>query len=163
MDRGGVVKHIGFTGTRKGMTPEQYQTVGKIVDGQIEYIKNPYSPKGTLYVSLKYRIQCHHGDCVGADENFHAIVRSYGLEVVGHPSTHKLRAHCKFDEERPRKAPLDRNLDIVAESDVMIACPAEYTERITGGTWRTVRMTRQACKPLAIVWPDGTVKYERWA
>ena len=140
------MKHIGFTGTRKGMTPDQYVSVARII---------------ATRPSREW--SAHHGDCVGADFDFHKIAASVGAWTVGHvPMDDTLRAFCDFHELRIPSPYMQRNAAIVAESDVMIACPAESDERITGGTWRTIRMARQACRPLAIVWPNGTVKYERW-
>jgi hypothetical protein len=144
------VLHIGFTGTRNGMTDAQRRKVDMVV---AEVIGG----------DVNLRVVAHHGDCIGADEKFHEIAQQYGCKTIGHPSTHNLRAYCKFDKELDRKAPLARNADIVAESRVMIACPAEETEQQRSGTWSTVRLARRAGKQLAIVLPDGTATRERWS
>jgi hypothetical protein len=105
----------------------------------------------------------HHGDCVGADADLHDLCVARGWVTIGHlpvDATH--RAFCAFTETRSPSTHMARNRAIVAESDVMIACPAEPEEQPRGGTWATVRMTRKAGKPLALVLPDGTVRYERW-
>ena len=141
------MKHIGFTGTRHGMTREQALAVVIVA---------------ASYVKQGERWTAHHGDCIGADEGFHDLAHNVGATIVGHPSTHNLRAYREFDVEHDRKAPMVRNADIVRESDVMIACPYEATEQPRGGTWATIRMARMARKPLAIVLPDGTVQRERW-
>jgi hypothetical protein len=145
------VKHIGFTGTRHGMTEPQRLSVMHVMG----VLDDEANRDGDL-------VAAHHGDCTGADEQFHGVLREYGYAAVGHPSTHNMRAFCQFDKEHERKLPLDRNAAIVSESDVMIACPYEPTEQQRGGTWATIRMARKAGKPLAIVLPDGTVQYERW-
>lgn len=140
------MKHIGFTGTRKGMTADQYCSVVEIL-GQRE--------PGVWFA--------HHGDCMGADSDFHRIAASLGAHVVGHiPIDNAMRAFCQVTEFAHPKPYAARNADIVRESDVMIACPAESTEQQRGGTWMTIRMARKAGKPLAIVWPDGRVEKERW-
>jgi hypothetical protein len=150
--------HIGFTGTRKGMTrPQQWsvdQAICDIIGGD-----------------TRLRVVAHHGDCIGADEAFHASARMYGCAVCIHPPTDASNAagipeSVSFDGSkivrRPAKPYLARNADIVNESDYMIAAPLESTEMQWGGTWATIRMTRRSGKPLAIVMPDGTISYERW-
>jgi hypothetical protein len=107
-------------------------------------------------------VHAHHGDCVGADAEFHQLCTGFKWWMVGHPSTHNLRAFCDFDETRAPKSPLVRNRDIVQESGVMIATPFESVEKESGGTWRTIKLTRRGGKPLVLVLPDGTVSYERW-
>jgi hypothetical protein len=152
------MKHIGFTGTRSGMTSFQRrkasQVVCDIIGGDRELL-----------------VVAHHGDCVGADKEFHDIVRGYGCAVCIHPPIDKtyaagIKAATHVDgaktERREPKTYMARNADIVAESDLMIATPAESTEQKRGGTWATIRMARKAGKPLAIVLPGGTVQYERW-
>lgn len=105
----------------------------------------------------------HHGDCIGADVDFHAIARECGLAVVGHiPVIEEHRAFCEFDDERAPLTYMKRNAQIVAESDVVIATPFESTEQSRGGTWRTVQLARKAKRHLFIVWPDGRVSEERY-
>lgn len=143
------IKHIGFTGTRHGMTNEQRRHVDMLIAEVIG---------GDVHL----RVVANHGDCVGADAKFHELARRYGCKVVGHPSTHSLRAYCQFDHEYERRSPMVRNANIVSDSDVMIATPQEAQEQVRGGTWGTIRIARRAKKPLAIVYPDGTVERERW-
>lgn len=134
---------VGFTGTRFGMTKEQKVRMSSLV------------PRADFY---------HHGDCVGADADFHNIVRylchdfNHDGQIVGHlpvDTTH--RAFCTFDETRDPLPHMKRNKAIVTESDVMLACPSTMEEQQFGGTWATIRMARKAKKPLTIVYPDGSV------
>jgi hypothetical protein len=82
---------------------------------------------------------------------------------IGHlPIDQEHRAFCEFDETRPPLKHMQRNKAIVAESDVVIACPLDMVEKTIGGTWKTIGFTRKAGRPLAIVWRDGTVTKERW-
>lgn len=130
---------LGFTGTRHGMTPEQIKAVD--------------------FITMFDFDEVHHGDCVGADTDMHRIARANGQRVVGHPpSDPKLRAFNECDELRPEKPYLDRNHDIVDEADAVIATPGETTEVLRSGTWSTIRYAKEQKKPLAIVWPDGTVE-----
>lgn len=140
------MNHIGFTGTRHGMTEAQKVAVTEIVRAEV---------RADLTVA-------HHGDCRGADADFHAIARAEGLAVVGHiPSINTDRAFCQFDKEHAPLPYMKRNAQIVAASDLMIATPPTMEELSYGGTWRTIGLARKAGKPLAIVLPDGAVRWER--
>lgn len=145
------MKHIGFTGTRHGLETMQYESLGLLMDEIMAQACRDGDGVGV-----------HHGDCIGADEQFHKLAREIGYAVAIHPSTHPLRAHCQGDKMHEPKATLARNADIVAASEIMLACPYEFEEQPRGGTWTTIRMARKAGKPLAIVLPDGTVQRERW-
>lgn len=139
------MNHIGFTGTRNGMTDAQKATVDEIIAREV---------CGDLTVA-------HHGDCIGADADFHELARGQGLAVIGHiPVDSSHRAFCKFDEERAPLPYMKRNAAIVWESDLMIAAPPTMEELAYGGTWRTVGLARKAKRLLAIVLPDGSVKWE---
>jgi hypothetical protein len=145
-----TAKHIGFTGTRYGMTDEQRKAVDSVL-------------ADIIGGDLKLGVIAHHGDCVGADAHFHDIAVQYGAYVVGHiPIDGSHRAFCHFNQWLPALPHMKRNREIVAAADVMIATPAEAVEQPRGGTWATIRMARKAKKPLAIVRPDGHVVYERW-
>ena len=127
---------LGFTGTRKGMTPEQQASVRAIVGG--------FST-------------VHHGDCIGADEEMHDIAIAFGQSVVVHPPADpKLRAWCRGDVVLPEKPYHDRNRDIVNAARYLLATPDSMKETTKGGTWYTVRYARQEGKDILIVWPDGT-------
>ena len=52
---------------------------------------------------------------------------------------------------------LSRNKDIVRETDMLIATPAEAEEQRRSGTWSTIRFARKLGKPVFVIWPDGTV------
>ncbi len=100
----------------------------------------------------------HHGDCIGADVDFHRIVKQHGMQVIGHPPLNNgLRAFCEFDDCRDPKPYLERDRDIVDESDWMIFTPGTFREILRSGTWATVRYARKRNKPGWIVWPDGIV------
>lgn len=137
-------KRVGFTGTREGMTTDQIITVDGILSDDL---------------IIRW---AHHGDCVGADADFHRIAKLQGLFTKGHPPTDpKLRAYCDFDEIADPRPYLLRNGDIVTETDFLIATPKEMTEQKKGGTWWTVRCARSEGKPIMIVWPDGSFRLEK--
>lgn len=86
-----------------------------------------------------------------------------GYRIVEHPGPlqDSWRIDGKCHERRAHKGHLARNRDIVNESGIMLAAPAEMTEQARGGTWYTIKYARKVGKPLVIVLPDGTVTIER--
>ena len=138
---------IGFTGTQKGMTLNQVRVVTNIVEqSNIDY--------------------AHHGDCIGADEQFHLILfncKKYSnpdLKVVIHPPEKSVkRAFCAGAYQvRPKKEYLARNLDIIKETEMLIATPKEFQNVLRSGTWSTIRKAIKAKKHVVIIFPDGSIK-----
>lgn len=138
-----VTLSLGFTGTQEGMTIPQYQRVHMIV------------------VNLKPS-HAHHGDCIGADAQFHDICRMCGVYVIGHPGMDEFkrspkRANCQVDEVRPTYPYLLRNTYIVDAVDQMIGAPKGYEEELQSGTWSTIRKAKKKELTVYIVYPDGSV------
>jgi len=136
---------VGFTGTRKGMTKEQKDSV-------------------TLLLLQVNASEVHHGGCYGADIDFDDICYylKLGVARVVHPSdlngTHgRWHETSRVREEFP---PLERNYHIVEESDTLIAAPSSRVEAVRSGTWHAVRYARRRKKLLYIVYPDGDVVKE---
>ncbi len=131
---------IGFTGTQIGMTKPQFVSFSKV------------------YKELGVK-ELHHGDCIGSDEEAHGVARKYGNRIVIHPpSSSSKRAFCKGDVVH-RPAPyLERNKDIVADTELIIATPKQMAEIQRSGTWATVRYARRKDRGIFIVYPDGTVE-----
>lgn len=132
------IKTIGFTGTQKGLSYRQIQAITEIVR------------------QLPAHVTVHHGDCVGADEQFDALCRIVNLEIYIHPPTKNIkRAFC---EDRgpsvvlPPEDYLNRNKTIVRAADVLIAAPYEDDEQLRSGTWSTLRYAIQLNKPHVIVY-----------
>ncbi len=144
---------VGFTGTRHGMDTAQRAVVSAVLFQIFDQNKTPNE------------FECHHGDCVGADAEFHAISSAYDAVLVGHPGpvNDRHRAFCKFDETRAPLTHMKRNRAIVDAVDVVIAAPFDLVEQQYGGTWATIRMARKAKKRLAIVLRSGVVTYENWS
>ena len=70
---------IGFTGTSKGMSPYQKQRI-------LELLKE-----------LKPHL-VRHGDCVGADTEFHQIACSLNIKTCIHPPDNdSKRSFCQSD------------------------------------------------------------------
>jgi len=136
---------VGFTGTRVNITKEQTKAFKKLIKSF-------------------NMIEFHHGDCVGWDAEAHKTIKKMKLphhvEIVIHPPHYNgYRAYCKGHLVLPTKPYLDRNKDIVDQSDMLIACPAGK-EKLSSGTWSTVRYARKKDKPVYIILPNGKVKKE---
>jgi len=133
---------VGFTGTRAGMTEAQKKVVARLLE--------EHKPS-----------EVHHGDCIGADAQFHQIAGN--IPIVGHPASEvgEQRAFClNFSRIHESKPPLERNRDIVTASDIMIATPKESREVLRSGTWATIRYAFKANKQIYIILPDGTLIME---
>lgn len=131
---------LGFTGTQNGLTLAQRNALRALLN--------------SLPID-----EFHHGDCIGADAAAHGMV-VHRAKVYIHPSDRKdKRAFCTGAAvvHRP-KPPLDRNHDIYAPVDTMVACPKTTFEERRSGTWATVRHAFKAGKPVTVVWPDGRVQ-----
>lgn len=128
-------KHIAFSGTRNGMT--------EIQKGQFESI--------LIKLDGDY---FHHGDCIGADAEANDIARALGYIIIIHPpENEKYRAFCVAEESRKKKGYLDRNHDIVDESDLLVATPAASKEKLRSGTWATIRYAKKKKKEVIIIEP----------
>jgi len=133
--------HIGFTGTRNGMTEHQ---------------------KGVLRGCLKemaseteYTLVAHHGDCVGADKDFHDLCEELDIEIVIHPPTKSsARAFCYSTRIHKPKSYLARNRDIVNIAELVIATP-DGPERTHSGTWSTVRYAISQDKVTTVIGPTS--------
>lgn len=131
--------NVGFTGTRRGLTHQQRETLVKMLE------RVPFT--------------AYHGDCLGADAEFHWLVRQHcpDAKIETLPGDQPdMRANCEADFVHDPQPMLVRNAAIVALSDIMIACPAQRKELKRGsGTWATIRLAKKSRKPLFIIWPDG--------
>lgn len=135
---------LGFTGTRLGLTELQHATLVELLDG----------------LDLDEDDEVHHGDCVGADAEFHKLVFLDTLATIYvHPPIYAtLRAYCVGGGRvivLPVKDYLPRNADIVAASELVIACPGG--EHKSGGTWWTVREAKRKGVPVRVVDHTGKV------
>ena len=138
---------IGFTGTQRGLSKFQKESLTKLFS---ELIVND---RGCEF---------HQGDCVGADQQANKINlhEHTWCRRIGHPPTNdRKRAWCSVDEWRIVKPYLERNHDIVDETEVLIACPKSLVEEQRSGTWATVRYAKSLGKEIYIVWPNGEIKH----
>lgn len=134
----------GFTGTQRGMTPQQ---------------------KGAVRSLLAACSCLHHGCCIGADRDAHLIAVEYGIDMVLHPPLDpKKEASLPLGSGAvmiwERKPYLDRNQDIVDETAALIATPKGYEEELRSGTWATIRYAKKRGKPILLILPDGALYRE---
>lgn len=128
---------IGFTGTRKGMTNHQ-------VESLIVMLKKNWHDGSEF----------HHGDCIGADFEANMIAIKHGYNIIIHPPINeKLRAFCSGDIILEPKDYLTRNKDIVNMCDILIACPATFKEELRSGTWSTIRYAMKMNKYVRTLLP----------
>ena len=129
---------MGFSGTRIGMTDIQKAAVTDL----FRVIGPP---------------EIHHGDCQGADEEFHRIAAVTGVtRIVVHPPTNPtLRAFCKGDVVLEPLPYHDRNRAIVANCGLLVAAP--QSAYVAGGTWWTIKEAERQGRRTIIIYPDGRV------
>lgn len=134
----------GITATREGLTKRQ------------RIVFSAY-----LRLWLNGPICIDHGDCLGGDEEAHKIaMRIPGMFIRIHPPTdEKLRAFCKSHWIAPPKPYLERNKDIVNNTNFLIALPGGFTEEKRSGTWSTVRYAMKQKKNIHIIYPSGEIEY----
>jgi len=146
------MRHIGFTGTRKGMTEEQRLALVDLFYS-IDLLRtlDPYTGH------YRNEMYFHHGDCKGSDVTAHALARSVGWLVISHPPENSgHRAWCTGSYQVRSAAPyLTRNLNIVNESDLLIATPLESEMITRSGTWTTIRRAYDRGLHTKIIFPDG--------
>lgn len=145
---------LGFTGTQEGMTNWQRALLIEILE-------------------MKPSVM-HHGMCIGADKELNDLIvtlmvgvklgemrTSSGIWVVGHPGVDKnglpkkRAVGCAVNELRDEKPYLVRNVDILNESNFLIATPKSKEEELRSGTWFTIRKARTMRRPHLILYPDG--------
>lgn len=140
---------IGFTGTQRGMRPEQDRTVNLLLQ---------------LIASGQEQDWFIHGGCVGGDEEAHIIACAWGWLTEVYWSDHPLkRANLTGTREHAPQPPLVRNPQIVEGCDILLAAPNEFEEVVRSGTWSTIRYAGKVGRTTLIVWPDGNIEVRHGA
>lgn len=143
---------VGFTGTQKGMTPDQYEGVS-------------YMLRRLTQLNLALSTEVHHGDCIGADFEMHGIAYHAGALVVVHPpESEEKRAHADLVSRwrtsstvvLEPKPYIVRNHDIVDACNFLIAAPSGDQQR-RSGTWATIRYALKKDRWTYIVKPSGVI------
>ena len=150
--------HIGFTGTRDGMSSDQLREVTRLAHE----------------LSRGHSVIAHHGCCVGSDAEFHRVLRRENAFMVGHPAlgwpNGKLCAAVLCDFVEDPAPPMTRNQAIVDAVSLchdagrdpghLIATPLCGTRQRRSGTWATIRMALRSLRAgrlreLYVVGRDG--------
>jgi hypothetical protein len=144
---------IAFTGSRSGCTPVQLASL-----------------RSWLHTNLAELRAVHHGACIGADEQFAAMM-AWARDADDVPAF-VIHAHpCNLAEfvDQPSLdtadvvhdplPPLTRNQVMVRLAGVLLACP-DGPERQRSGTWFTIRFCQKSGKPVVTFWPDGSITEE---
>jgi len=127
---------VGVTGTREGATNVQLKAV-------LEFME-----------SLGPDHELHHGDCRGVDEEVVELAKYLGWRIVCHPpASDYLRAHTKYDEIREPLGYLERDRNIVDETDFLIVVPFHNEWQPKGGTWYTHDYAKKMNKLLQVFYP----------
>jgi len=133
--------HIGFTGTRQGMTGLQINEFHRIVrELDVARFAHGAAPGADL--------QAH--DIIYREKNIYIEVwpatgaKTPDWDALGHPNY-----------LRPAMLPLDRNKQIVNHCDLLIATPHTVEEQLRSGTWATIRYARKVHRPHYIIRPCG--------
>ena len=132
------VRHVGFTGTRQGMSDHQKETLRRAMEAAtMDGIENIL----------------HHGDCKGADAEAHAIAVDLGWDIIIHPPIKRImRAYCGDGAIiLPPMNYLDRDREIARVSNFIFAAPKSDTEESRSGTWYTVRYARSIGKRVILI------------
>ena len=143
--------HLGFTGSRDGMDSEQLGALRTTIE---------------LIDDVCTITNAHHGDCLGADSEFHVVVLDFNPKIIRHAHPCDLenqRFYCELrdiDICHDPLPPLERNQVIVDSSDFVIGAPRESQEVVRSGTWATIRRARKAGNLLCIVYPNGEVDWK---
>lgn len=134
---------IAFTGTQVGMTDSQLSIIRLFIKTHLDEIQ-----------------EVHHGDCIGADDDFHTLVRLHSnIKIVIHPPKNKSkRAFKQGDLILEPDEYLKRNHDIVDTCDILLATPKENEEVLRSGTWATIRYGKKSGKVVIIIFPNGELK-----
>jgi hypothetical protein len=149
---------IGFTGTQRGMTKFQKETLREVLE-------------------LQKCSEFCHGDCIGSDAQANQIALDMGIRIftIFPPNETKKRAFCfnynklkrgtdyyeidvnEFDIARvkwmPENTYLERNKYIVDSVEWMIATPKEHEHTLRSGTWATIRYAWKKKKGITIIPP----------
>lgn len=134
---------IAFTGTRKGLTPHQKDTLLHLFD------------------ELEYNFTIFHGGCSGADREMHELTADAPYMIVVYPGDAGQREWALRKREeggdnievRNRKDYLRRNRDMVDACHLLIACPDTNEEQLRSGTWSTVRYAKKTHTPTLVIYP----------
>ena len=127
---------IGVTGTRHGANVRQLSLIYDI----LKQVKQPS--------------EFHHGDCIGVDNQTAHMALRLGFKIICHPPLIKtLRSYFPSHEYRLENSFLERNRNIVDETELLIVVPSEMTRQPRGGTWYTYDYAKRHGKHIQLILP----------
>jgi hypothetical protein len=145
--------HVGFSGSSTGMSLQQQAAI------RCELTELRQLGPATL----------HHGMCVGADAQAHAIARDLGYAIVGHPGVRSRgptnpaeRADLLCNVAREELTHFARNRVIVDETSILLATPFDgvvgsiWQASHRGGTWYTIGQAGIRRRPTRVYYRDGS-------
>lgn len=147
------MRRIGFTGTARGMTDPQRETVARVIRRLREEARLDARERGFSDVLVDF----NHGACVGADEQAAEIARAEGYRTVEWPGADTPDARTKV-RSHVSQAPLPnllRNEVIAYIDDVLIAAARSSRPILRSGTWTTIRRAVKYGTPVILVDPQG--------
>ena len=150
---------LGFTGSQSGMNQFQKNEFTKLLD--------QFKPD-----------ELHHGDCIGSDAQAHELFINWHLKnrehgekrvIVIHPPSNFQKSAMLWQKWQPKDnglikslrvplAYLERNKEIVNETELLIATPKELEHTLRSGTWTTIRYGWHCKKQVIVVPPIGIGK-----
>lgn len=149
-----MIRNIGITATRDGLTARQFTSVFQLFRNIKTVCDNSYKIA-----------KLHQGCCVGGDEQLTIAAIALGMDVAAHPPTDsKLLSKLALDLSHTKSEPLpylERNRVIVDQCDTIIAAPNNYENMLRSGTWSTYRYAKLNFKKIFLVLPNGVV--QRWS
>jgi len=129
---------IGVTGTREGANDAQLRRIGAYM------------------MSLGEGHELHHGDCRGVDVEVAAIARYLGWRIVCHPpKSNEQQGFYGGDEVRESKGYLQRDRQIVDETELLLVVPLHNSPQKKGGTWYTHDYAVKKGRRVEIFYPDS--------
>lgn len=132
--------HIGFFGTREGLSEHQKST--------FHY----------FFLRIRRDVHFHHGDGLGADYSAHAIALRRGSTVIIHPplDTRQRAFASGAFSVLPAKGTTERTLDIIRASDYVFAAPAgERKDMPQSETWTAISLAIREKTPVTVIYPNG--------
>jgi len=128
---------IGVTGTRYGANEHQLTQVREFLQ------------------EFPTDSELHHGDCQGVDVQVAAIAREIGFKIVCHPpESDYMQGFFGGDEVRAPLGYLDRDRNIVDQTDTLIVVPLHDEWQPKSGTWYTHDYAVKKDKPVTVFYPN---------
>lgn len=94
--------------------------------------------------------EVHHGDCLGADEEFHNIATRLNLYTASHPQKdEELKANCMANHINLAKSKERANRDLVKVCELLLAAP-DVPEGHFDPTWMVIRTAKRTGRAVVV-------------